>query len=948
MKKTTMALVLLLCALTGFAQYSYFYGKNKVVRKAFPWKYVDTKNFRIFHYTTDRELLKRLARQAEGAYDKISAFLNVTIEKKTPLIYYDKQTDIEQTNLYPGLIAPGSFEGFTESNNNRVVIYGNRSSDDLARLITHELSHSFENAILYKTRSGGMFDFNQPPLWVMEGFAEFMTGYWDSFSMLTVIDSVLSDRMPEIQDDGDIRSASGTNRLPYDFGHLMYEFFYEKFGKKGVRDLLTGMRHPNLIGKRRSFLDQFNFMPKTFNFEFKKYARNRFKAFIGRENPEDYSFMIGPDFPFAYSFSHQVSPGGELLAVVTVNYRTYKIEIIMVSLKDGKVIKNVTPGFQSTYDGIEFKFVPADGRSFSWDRKGENIAFFVRQELDTYLLVLNALDNRVLQKFNIGSIQKASSPVFHPSNGLLYFTGIEGLQSFLFTLDLHSGQIRKLTDGRLYVKAVDVSADGENLVYSAESGDYNKLYLAAAANPDLVMRLTDGSYNDIAPSFSNDGKTVYYSSDELGAFNICSLDLENKTFYRHSDVRSGNFFPVEIPNEKGQLVISSFHKGSFLLFKKDAGAFLEKRPAVFSEAGAVMPVVAAAEPELPFTLAPKKYKPFEKLIITSLPPINVAIDTSGGFFGSSYLGVTDMLGDQNFVFYLSSFYGYRSYHLTYLNQQRRLQLFAHLFSEGDAYYYSYNYNDYFSLRSRIGGQLGLFYPLNRSTRAELLLSVFHQREDSDLFFYGYKLPYGQFFNGMALPLELSLISETTRFANYGPNMGHTFKLSVGKYVTLFSKSLDAYTLEGDFRKYLRIDNQTLLAFRLSGFYSGGPNALLYWSGGNNSLRAAEFRSLIGNKGFFFNAEFRFPLVTAALTPIGILGPIRGVFFFDLGAFWFNDQPFDFFEDGQKFKLKDPLASYGYGIEFFLFGYPLHLEWVYKTNFKETNFNGINFWIGFDF
>ncbi|MEI6613858.1 MAG: BamA/TamA family outer membrane protein, partial [Chrysiogenales bacterium] len=933
---------------SAFAQYAYFYGKNKIVRQAFPWKYADTKNFRIFHYTDDQELLSRLALHAENAYEKLSAFLNITIEKKTPLIFYDKQTDIEQTNLYPGLIAPGSFEGFTESNNNRVVIYGNRSNEDLSRLITHELSHSFENAILYRNRSSGMFDFNQPPLWVMEGFAEFMTGYWDSFSLLTVIDSVLNDHMPEMQDDGDIRSATGTNRLPYDFGHLLYDFIHEKFGKQGVRDLLNSMRRPTLIGKRRSFLDQFNFVPKTFNFEFKKYARNRFKAFSGRENPEDYSFMIGPDFPFAYSFSHQISPGGELLAVVTVNYRTYKIEIIMVSLKDGKVIKNITPGFKSTYDGIEFKFVPADGRTFSWDRKGENIAFFVRQELDSYLIILNALDNRVLREFNVGAIQKVSSPVFHPVKNQLYFTGVEGLRSFLFALDLDSGKISKLTNGRLYIKAVDLSVDGEKIVYSAGSDDFDKLYLASTANPDLIMRLTDGNYNDIAPAFSADGKTVYYSSDELGAFNICSLDLENKTFYRHSDVRSGNFFPVEIPHEKGQLVISSYHKGSFLLFKKDAGAFLEKRPVQFSKAGAVIPVVAAAAPVLPFTLAPKQYKPFEKLLITSLPPIAVAIDTSGGFFGATYLGVTDMLGDQNFIFYLSSFYGYRSYHLTYLNQQRRLQYFAHLFSEGEGYYLGYNYTNYFSLRSRIGGQAGVIYPFNRSTRAELSLSVFHQKEDSDLFYYGYELPYGQFFNGMGLPLEATLVSETTRFANYGPNMGHTFKLSVSKYFKLFSKSLDAYTLEGDFRKYLRIDNQSLFAFRLSGFYSGGKNALLFWSGGNNSLRAAEFRSLIGNMGFFFNAEFRFPLVTAALTPIGVIGPIRGVFFFDLGGFWFNDQPFTFFEEGQKLKLKDPLAAYGYGIEFFLFGYPFHVEWVYKTNFKETNFNGINFWIGFDF
>ncbi len=946
MKKTTIALALLLWTASLFGQYSYFYGKNKIVRQAFPWKYADTKNFRIYHYMEDKDLLNRVAVEAEKSYEKLSSLLNVSIEERTPIIFYNKQTDLEQTNLYPGIIAPGSFEGFTEPVGHRVVIYGNRTSEDLGRLILHELSHSFEFAILYKNRPSGMFDYNRPPLWVLEGFAEFMTGYWDSFNLMTVIDAVLSDRMPVMQEDGDVL-GSGSNRTPYDFGHLMYEFFYEKFGKKGIRDLLLSQRRPALVSKRRSFLEQFNFTAKTFNYEFKKYARNRFRAFIGRENPEDYSFIIGPDFPFAYSFSHQVSPGGELLAVVTVNYRSYKIEIILVSLKDGKVIKNVTPGYRSTYDGIDFKFIPSDGRSFSWDRRGENIAFFARKELDSYLVVLNALDNRLVREFRVGEIQKPGSPVFHPREDRLLFTGIEGIRSFLYSLDLKSGQVRKLTDGRTYVKAVDISSNGEKVVYSAAAGEFDKLFLAASANPDQAVQLTGGAFNDIAPSFSADDRTVYYSSDETGAYNICSLELESRLFCRHSDVRTGNFFPVEIPGQKGQLVISSYHKGSFMLFKKDTATCLASRTLEF---GAVpsAPAAAVVTAEAPaLALDVKKYKPFEKLIISSLPPVSLGIDTGGGFYGSSYLNVTDMLGDHNFTFYLASYYGYRSYHLSYLNQRRRLQYYAHLFSESDAYYYPTESSLYLSLRSRIGGDFALIYPFSRSTRAEVSLSAFHQEEDSDLFYYGLELPYGQFFNGFALPLEASLTSETTRFSYYGPNSGHTFRFSVGKYFKLFSKSLDAYTLEADVRKYVRLDNYSLFAFRLSGFYSGGANALLYWTGGNNTLRAVDFRALAGNKGFFFNAELRFPLVHAALTPIGILGPVRGVFFFDIGGLWFNDQPYRVFEKG-KFKLQDGLSSYGYGIEFFLFGYPMHFEWVWRTDFKDKRYNGINFWIGYDF
>ncbi len=960
MKKITSAVVLLFCAALLPAQYSYFYGKNKIVRAAFPWKFAETKNFRIYHYIDDSEMLQRIAVEAEKAYHKLSMLLNMTIEEKTPIIYYDKQTDLEQTNLYPGIIAPGSFEGFTEPVGHRVVIYGNRTSEDLGRLIIHELSHSFQHAILYKTRSAGMFDYNPPPLWVLEGHAEFMTGHWESFNLMTVIDNVLSDRMPEIQENGDILAPYGNNRSPYDFGHLMYDFFYEKFGKKGVRDLLFSQRRPTLIGKRRSFLEGFNYVPKTFNYEFKKYARERFKAFAGRENPEDYSFIIGPDYPFAYSFSHQVSPGGELLAVVTVNFRSYKIEVILISLKDGKVIKNITPGYRSTYDGIDFKFIPSDGRSFSWDRRGENIAFFARKELDSYLVVLNALDNRVVKEFKVGAIQKPSSPVFHPRDNTLLFTGNEGIRSFLYALDLGGGQVRKLTDGRTYVKAVDISPDGGKVVYAASAAGCDKLYLAASDNPDLAVRLTDGPYNDIAPSFSLDGKTVFYSSDELGAYNICSLDLENKVVRRHSDVRTGNFFPVEVPGNNGQLVISSYHKGSFLLFKKDASVSLAQKKVEFpaarlaetpapprADTAEVSAALGLSTTDQSFTLTVKKYKPFEKLIITSLPPVTVGVDSGGGFYGSSYVNVTDMLGDHNFVFYLASFYGYRSYHLAYLNQRRRLQFYAHLFSENDAYYYPYASNFYLSIRSRIGGDLTLYYPFSRSTRVEMGVAAFHQDEDSDLFYYGYELPYGQFFNGFALPLELALVSETTRFMGYGPNSGHTFRISGSKYFKLFSNSLDAFTLEADFRKYVRIDNHSLLAFRLNGFYSGGENALLYWSGGNNTLRAADFRTLVGNKGFFFNAELRFPLVHAALTPIGVIGPLRGVFFFDVGGMWFNGEGFRVFEKG-SLRLQDALSSLGYGIEFFLFGYPMHVEWVWRTNFKDKEYSGVNFWIGFDF
>ena len=60
-----------------------------------------------------------------------------------------------------------------------------------------------------------------------------------------------------------------------------------------------------------------------------------------------------------------------------------------------------------------------------------------------------------------------------------------------------------------------------------------------------------------------------------------------------------------------------------------------------------------------------------------------------------------------------------------------------------------------------------------------------------------------------------------------------------------------------------------------------PSYLYY--GGNSELRGYEYLEFIGNKAFFANAELRFPLIEAALTPLGVVGGLRAVAFANLGA-----------------------------------------------------------------
>jgi len=151
----------------------------------------------------------------------------------------------------------------------------------------------------------------------------------------------------------------------------------------------------------------------------------------------------------------------------------------------------------------------------------------------------------------------------------------------------------------------------------------------------------------------------------------------------------------------------------------------------------------------------------------------------------------------------------------------------------------------------------------------------------------------------------------------------------------------------DLRKYIPIGFDTLFAFRAYGAFSGGENPYIFFGGGNNEIRSTNYYSMVGNNFFHLNAEFRFPLVQIALTPLGLIGPIRGVFFADAGGAWFNDQKFEFI-DKNDWRLKNGIGSIGYGVEFALGGYPMHIEWVYRTDFANFNDHEVRFWIGFDF
>ncbi len=970
-------ILLLLLVTQAFAQFYYipYYGKNKVQYSKFNWNIYRADHFNIYHYFENPKLLENIVEMCESAYVKISQEIKHSLSAKVPLIYYKTYTDFEQTNLLP---ASEGILGVSEPTLYRVIIYGDMTLDQIQALIEHELSHIFEYDLLFGSPGGAIYSFSFPPDWVMEGWCEYNTHTWDPWSRLVVRDAALNDRVPELTESGNLFSRYPTPRpASYDFGHAMFQFMEKKFGKDSIRELWHSLKRSPLIGRRNPIRRTFNLTNKQFNHEFKKYLREEFKDFASRENPEDYSIPLGPEFPmnpYYFAISHSVSPSGDIVAVLTYNAKSGDLDILLISTKDGSVIQNITKGYTIKYEYIRFDIDPAQGVDISWSPDGDNIAFFGRTGEKYALYIVDPVAGKTIQEILI-PFDRPASPCFYPESDALLFVAFDNGIHDIYKVDIKTEAFQNLTEDDLYEKAPFISPDGTMVAYTIRLDSYDKVFISPLDNLKEKTQLTFGEGNTVTPNFSPDSEEIYFSGDMRNAYNIYSLNLKTGVQKRYTDVRTGNFFPVPLPNNPKQIIFASFNKGALQLFKSEFEGEVEKTVAF--NANLTEKDFDRFEPILSLDISEEKveaHKSLGKLYLAGRPPVSTFIASDGSIYGGAAISLSDILGDHTFTFMAYQVQSYRSYALAYLNQKGRLQYAANLFQYTLFYYLASYYDPFFyenpyysprnatATRKITGAQLSAYYPFSRFYRAEASLGYFNYEED-----YSSSLPtgYGGFWNGNIVSADFALVGETTRFKfPYGPMSGNTFMVSLSQSIPVSNNFLQNTTVQADFRQYLYLGSDFLFALRFKAFASRGRTPYVFYWGGNNEVRSVGFYSIVGNEGWHANLEFRFPVINGAQTIIGELGPFRGSFFFDLTRAKVKGYPaeiatiiYDDFGNPTGWKLSEAVGAYGWGFQFYFLGLPFHFDFArlitiddFSWPFKRESSGKfkLSFWIGYDF
>jgi len=238
---------------------------------------------------------------------------------------------------------------------------------------------------------------------------------------------------------------------------------------------------------------------------------------------------------------------------------------------------------------------------------------------------------------------------------------------------------------------------------------------------------------------------------------------------------------------------------------------------------------------------------------------------------------------------------------------------------------------------------------------------------------------------------VTFISETTIFREFGPLSGTTMRANYEIAPGFGNDMLQWQKVDVEARKYLKLGSSGLLALRGRAFRSWGDQPSFTYFGGNADLHGYEYLQFAGQNAVYGNVQLRFPLIQAMATPIGVLGGVRGVFFFDIGGAWWDNSGYKFWTNTNQtytpvigvdidpdtglgipvygepvtisgFRLVDGRASYGIGVETSALGFPVHFDWSWRTLFNENWENALlgsslaaeewrkpkfQFWIGYN-
>jgi len=886
--------ILFLVAVSSASAQFFYFGRNKVQYTDFDWHVLKTEHFDIYYYPEMKDLAERGAFIAEESYRVLEQKFSHNVLNRIPLIFYSSHLHFEQTNTTPGFI-PEGVGGFFEFLKGRVVIPYDGSMWDFRHVIRHELVHVFMhskiNRVLLDHR---MAQDHLPPLWFVEGLAEFWSTEWDMQAEMVIRDAVVTGYLVPLSDMDEIFGTF----LMYKEGQNVLQFIAERYGKEKILLLMEN------FWKSGSFDEIFKL---TFDKNYTEFDRDWTYAL----KKKYYPLLASADQPSAVS-----------KPLVTEGFNSKPVYYHHGDRKEVYFIGNHTGytsifriRFDSSATGNRHPEVVVEGEKTDdleafhlfqskLDISTSGILAFITKSGENDALHLYDIEReRMVETYHFKDLVVLGSPAWSPDARKIVFTGVDKSgSSDLYIWDIVDSNLVRLTNDLYDERDPEWSPRGDKIVFSSdrtpfgEQGKYNLFFYDLSTHD--VLYLTYGNESYTSPRWSGDGRSLIFTSDRGGARNVWMLRFDTtgstaKEMRKITDLTTAAFDPAWADTN---LIFVAFEGFSFQIRTlADVNALYDS-----SKIRIVPDVIPTEKPWKPKSVAGEsevqsfRYTGEYSLDIAQS---QIATDPVFGTNGGAFLALSDLLGNEQYYFLLyntaqSSDELWSSFNIAIsrISLQQRAN-YAYGIYRFSGRRYDLTDPDQFFFEKVFGGYFTLSYPISKFRRIATSLSVSNSEKDAS------DLPFAtDGSSNIDLSRRALFVSNTISFTHdnslwgpSGPIDGSRFNVTLGYTTDIQYSNANYYSVIVDYRHYFRIAQRSAFAVRLWLFYNDGLEARRFFMGGSWDLRGYERFKLRGKKLWLISNELRFPFVDqlAVRFPVGglTLVGIRGALFFDAGNAW---------------------------------------------------------------
>ena len=917
MNRILLAIVLFVVPSTLAGQY--YFGRNKVHYDHFEWRILKTEHFDIYYYPEMRELAEIGASYAEEAYQRLMIRFDINIARKIPLIFYSNHLHFQQTNTTPALVSPG-VGGFFEFLKGRVVIPANGSLHDFRHVINHELVHVFMHTRSLRTlRDHRKSHFPLPPLWFIEGLAEYWSEGWDSEAEMFIRDATVTGYLVPLSQ---MYRIFGTF-LMYKEGQAICRFIAEKYGEEKLLQLIDNLWMSENFDEVMLLTLGLNY--QQFDEQWTYYLRKQKYPLLQQTdlpgmvaerltstgiNTKPTMCLVGDEERILF-LSNRVGYSNIYSMPYSSNHSEDSVRVL---------IKGERTSLFEAFNLLKSKIDGNDRGEFVFVAKSRGKDAIYRAE---------AANGRIITRLQFDDIVTLFSPAWHPDGEQIVFTGVDfSGRSDLYIYNFSTAELKRLTNDFYDDRDAVWSPDGKYLAFSSDrtrfgqEGAYN-IFIYDLAGDDIYF-LTYGSAKDVTPAWSADGSMLAFVSDRSGTPNIWAVRRPQDKLALLSAgsemLRDGHQppFPSAFYGEKPLRQITHFTTGAFDPEWSDDGSLLFTAFENFSfqlrrlrDVASLYDKAEVARRDSLLTLTPPWQIPsfaaksslssvvYRKKFNLDVAQSQITQDPIFGTSGGAQLAMSDMLGNQQYYFLIyntaqtrDDFLGSFNVAVTRVDLSKRLNTAIGGYHFAGTYY---NYAQGFYYERRYGGFASVSYPLSVFQRIEGSLNV--RVSDKNIF---------GLIDRRALLVSnfVSWVGDNSLWGASGPLDGERFNFTIGNTLDVWESNVNFYTIIADYRRYFRLSTRMTLATRLYTAINQGKEALPFFLGGSWDLRLYPRWQIWGKKSFLISNELRFPFIDRFIVsfPFGGLGfsAIRGAAFVDLGNSWDS-------------RLNTVLGSYGLGI-----------------------------------